>query len=100
MSEPQREPTVPSVSERVLIVDGVERSVTEGSAGTDPFHDVRAFVAVRVDGELDDLVTVVSSLPVGSRVEPVRIDSEDGLSILLHSAAHGLAQVVQQVRSD
>ncbi|WP_413449893.1 threonine--tRNA ligase [Georgenia phoenicis] len=100
MSEPQREPTVSSVSEQVLTVDGAERTVTEGTTGTDLFGEDRAVVALRVDGELKDLSTDVSRLPAGAVVEKVEIASEDGLAILRHSAAHVLAQAVQQVRAD
>ncbi|PYG02070.1 threonyl-tRNA synthetase [Georgenia satyanarayanai] len=100
MSERQREPTVSSVSEQVLVVDGAERTVTEGTTGTDLFGEDRAVVALRVDGELKDLATDVSRLRAGAVVEKVDIASEDGLSILRHSAAHVLAQAVQQVRSD
>ncbi len=89
-----------SVSERVLVVDGVERTVTDGTTGTDLFGEDRAVVALRVDGELADLATDVSQLPDGAVVEKVEITSEDGLAILRHSAAHVLAQAVQQVRSD
>ncbi len=89
-----------SVSEQVLVVDGAERTVTEGTTGTDLFGEDRAVVALRVDGELKDLATDVSRLPAGAVVEKVDISSEDGLSILRHSAAHVLAQAVQQVRSD
>ena len=91
---------MPSVSQRVLVVDGVERSVTEGTTGTDLFGEDRAVVAIRVDGELRDLLTDVSALPDGTTVEPVHISSEEGLAILRHSTAHVLAQAVQQVRSD
>ncbi len=55
----------------------------------------RSVVALRVDGELKDLATVVSET---DDVEPVTIDSPDGLSILRHSTAHVLAQAVQRVR--
>src|SRR5690606_30793102 len=99
MSDLQREPTVSSVSEQVIHVDGAERTVTEGTTGTDLFGEDRAVVAIRVDGQLKDLATDVSGLPAGAVVEKVDIASEDGLSILRHSAAHVLAQAVQQVRS-
>ncbi|WP_241981973.1 threonine--tRNA ligase [Cryobacterium ruanii] len=49
---------------------------------------------MRVNGELKDLATTV--LPTDA-VEPVSIDSADGLNILRHSAAHVLAQAVQTV---
>ena len=55
----------------------------------------RSVVALRVDGELKDLATVVTA---DDDVEAVTIDSPDGLAILRHSAAHVLAQAVQRVR--
>ncbi|MFN3706957.1 threonine--tRNA ligase [Microcella sp.] len=52
---------------------------------------------MRVDGELLDLARRV---PAGTRIEPVTISSPDGLNILRHSAAHVLAQAVQQINPD
>ncbi len=54
----------------------------------------RSVVAMRVDGELKDLAAPLTG---SETVEPVTIDSEDGLSILRHSAAHVLAQAVQRI---
>ncbi|TFD25875.1 threonine--tRNA ligase [Cryobacterium lyxosi] len=54
----------------------------------------RSIVAMRVNGELKDLAASVLPTDV---VEPVGINSPDGLSILRHSAAHVLAQAVQTV---
>ncbi|TFD89067.1 threonine--tRNA ligase [Cryobacterium serini] len=54
----------------------------------------RSVVAMRVNGELKDLAATV--LPTDA-VEPISINSLDGLSILRHSAAHVLAQAVQTV---
>ncbi|SDH27044.1 threonine--tRNA ligase [Microbacterium pygmaeum] len=54
----------------------------------------RSVVALRVNGELKDLATTVDESDV---VEPVTIDSDDGLQILRHSAAHVLAQAVQRI---
>ncbi len=54
----------------------------------------RSVVALRVNGELKDLATTVQP---GDDVEPVSIDSADGLSILRHSTAHVLAQAVQRI---
>ncbi|MDR7111881.1 threonyl-tRNA synthetase [Microbacterium trichothecenolyticum] len=54
----------------------------------------RSVVALRVNGELKDLATVVEETDA---VEPVTIDSPDGLAILRHSAAHVLAQAVQRI---
>lgn len=58
--------------------------------GFELFSD-RNVVAMRVNGELKDLAATVTD---GDAVEPVTIDSPDGLDILRHSAAHVLAQAV------
>ncbi|MBN9191294.1 threonine--tRNA ligase [Microbacterium sp.] len=55
----------------------------------------RSVVALRVNGELKDLATTVEQSDI---VEPVTIDSPDGLNILRHSAAHVLAQAVQRIK--
>ncbi len=52
---------------------------------------------MRVNGELKDLATTITETDV---VDPVTIDSADGLNILRHSAAHVLAQAVQKVNPD
>ncbi|GAB3406456.1 threonine--tRNA ligase [Schumannella luteola] len=64
--------------------------------GFDLFPD-RSVVALRVDGELKDLATTVTETQT---VEPVTIDSPDGLNILRHSAAHVLAQAVQRINPE
>ena len=65
--------------------------VSEATIGADlfPSPDV---VAIRVNGELRDLHT---HLDAGVTVEPVLLDSPEGLEILRHSSAHVLAQAVQ-----
>ncbi len=55
----------------------------------------RSVIALRVGGELKDLATVVTE---ADTVEPVTVDSPDGLNILRHSTAHVLAQAVQRIR--
>jgi threonyl-tRNA synthetase len=57
----------------------------------------RSIVAMRLNGELCDLAARIA---VGDSVEPVTIDSPDGLSILRHSAAHVLAQAVQGINPE
>ncbi|WP_233437911.1 threonine--tRNA ligase [Agromyces laixinhei] len=52
---------------------------------------------MRVNGELKDLATTVTDTDT---VDPVTIDSPDGLNILRHSAAHVLAQAVQSINSE
>lgn len=80
-----------------LIVDGEEQRVTTGTTGSDLFREQRDVVVVRVNDELWDLSR---ELEDGARVEPVTIDSSDGLDVLRHSAAHVMAQAVQQLRPD
>ncbi|WP_172150347.1 threonine--tRNA ligase [Isoptericola chiayiensis] len=72
-------------------------TVATTTTGTDLFADRRDVVVMRVDGELLDLAR---ELEPGTVVEPVTIDSPDGLAVLRHSAAHVLAQAVQQVNPD
>lgn len=55
----------------------------------------RSVIALRVNGELKDLATIVSE---SDEVEAVTVDSPDGLDILRHSTAHVLAQAVQDIR--
>ncbi|WP_438352950.1 threonine--tRNA ligase [Microbacterium sp. CJ88] len=55
----------------------------------------RSVIALRVNGELKDLATTVTA---SDEVEPVAVDSPDGLSILRHSTAHVLAQAVQRIK--
>ncbi len=57
----------------------------------------RSVVAMRVNGELRDLAAEVTETDT---VEPVGIDSPDGLNILRHSAAHVLAQAVQRINPE
>ena len=82
---------MPTIS---LTVDGDQRSVDDGTTGADLYGERREVVVVRVDGELRDLA---APLPDGAVVEAVTIDSPDGLAVLRHSAAHVLAQAVQEV---
>ena len=85
---------MPSVS---IILDGVPTEIEAGTTATALLEKERDIVAVRVDGELRDLSR---ELPADATVERVSIGSPDGLSILRHSAAHVLAQAVQQVNPD
>ncbi|MGV3712270.1 MAG: threonine--tRNA ligase, partial [Pseudolysinimonas sp.] len=64
--------------------------------GFDLFPD-RAVVAIRVNGTLLDKASTVTTTDT---VEPVEIDSPDGLAILRHSTAHVLAQAVQRINPE
>ena len=75
-------------------VAGSERSVAADTTAADLFADDKAVVVARVNDQLRDLAHVLAD---GDAVEPVTIDSEDGLAVLRHSAAHVLAQAVQEV---
>lgn len=77
-----------------LSVDGATTTAATGTTGADLFSGRKEVVVVRVDGELWDLSR---ELPDGATVEAVAIDSPDGLAVLRHSAAHVLAQAVQEV---
>ncbi|MGA8044941.1 MAG: threonine--tRNA ligase [Dermatophilaceae bacterium] len=81
-------------AEITVHVAGSARSVPDGTTAADLFEGRREIVVARVDGELVDLSHVLSD---GDEVEPVAVDSEDGLSVLRHSCAHVLAQAVQQL---
>lgn len=82
---------------QMITLDGETHQITEGTTGTELFAGQRSIVALRVNGDLKDLETQVSS---GDTVEGVDIASEDGLAILRHSTAHVLAQAVQTINPD
>ncbi|WP_315095576.1 threonine--tRNA ligase [uncultured Cellulomonas sp.] len=77
-----------------LTVDGIATTVEPGTTGTDLYPGRRDVLVVRVDGELRDLHL---PLAAGAVVEAVTIEEPDGLAVLRHSAAHVLAQAVQEV---
>ncbi|WP_421741385.1 threonine--tRNA ligase [Cellulomonas sp.] len=77
-----------------LTVDGIATTVEPGTTGTDLYSARRDVLVARVDGELRDLHL---PLPDGAVVEAVTIEEPDGLAVLRHSAAHVLAQAVQEV---
>jgi threonyl-tRNA synthetase len=70
------------------------RVVTTPTTAGDLFADDRSVVVAKVNGVLRDLA---HDLAEGDVVEPVTIDSPDGLAVLRHSAAHVLAQAVQEI---
>ncbi|RAN79699.1 threonine--tRNA ligase [Bacillus sp. SRB_336] len=80
-----------------LKVDGETTTVATGTTAAELFFERREVVVARVDGVLTDLDT---RLAEGAAVEPVTIDSPDGLNVLRHSTAHVMAQAVQQLRPD
>ena len=66
--------------------------LTAITTGLDLFGNDRGIVAMKVDGELQDLQR---ELVDGTEVEPVLATSQEGLSIIRHSCAHVTAQALQ-----
>lgn len=78
-----------------VTVAGVERSVTEGTTYGELLEaDGRTVIAARVPSGLKDLAAPAEE---GDAVEPVEIGSDDGRAIMRHSAAHVMAQAVQEL---
>ncbi len=73
-----------------------DASSSDESARADGFalFPDKSVIAMRVNGEPRDLATTVGD---GDDIEPITIDSPEGLSILRHSTAHVLAQAVQRI---
>ncbi|GAA5153069.1 threonine--tRNA ligase [Nocardioides marinquilinus] len=74
-----------------------ERTITTGTKAWELFADDTEVIAARVGGVLRDLAHEVAD---GDEVESVAIDSADGRDILRHSAAHVMAQAVQDLFPD
>jgi threonyl-tRNA synthetase len=81
-------------AEITVHVAGSERSVPEQTTAAELFEGDRAVLVARVNGELRDLAHPVAD---GDVVEPVTAQEQDGLDVLRHSAAHVLAQAVQEL---
>ncbi|AQX17057.1 threonine--tRNA ligase [Tessaracoccus lapidicaptus] len=77
--------------------DAEQVTLTTTTTGLDLFGDDRTVVAMRVAGELRDLARELND---GDVVEPVTIDSPEGLSVLRHSAGHVTAQALQSLHVD
>jgi threonyl-tRNA synthetase len=85
------------VSDLTITVAGSAQQVASGTTAADLFATDRAIVVARINGELRDLKHVLAA---GDEVDPVLIDSADGLAVLRHSCAHVLAQAVQDTFAD
>ncbi len=84
-----------SVSELRITLGGSERVVPAATtAGEALDADGRTVVAARVGGQARDLAYVLRD---GDVVEPIEIGSPEGLAIMRHSAAHVMAQAVQDL---
>ncbi len=74
-----------------------EQVIETTTTGLDLFGDDKRIVAIRVNG---DLVDLQREIPQGAVVEPVEVDSPDGLNILRHSTGHVTAQALQRLHAD
>ena len=82
------------MSQITITVDGEKAHVESDQRPTNIYADKKEIVVCKVNGQLKDLWT---DLVDGDVVEGVSISSPDGLAVLRHSAAHVMAQAVQQV---
>lgn len=80
-----------------ITVAGAAQQAPAGTTAADLFAEDREIVVARINGKLVDLSTELTD---GDTVEPVSIHEEDGLNVLRHSAAHVMAQAVQEYRKD
>ena len=81
-------------SDITVVIAGSERAVATGTTAAELLAEDKGALVARVNGELRDLAHVVAD---GDVVEAVGLDSDEGLAVLRHSAAHVLAQAVQQI---
>ncbi|MFG1884973.1 threonine--tRNA ligase [Micromonospora sp. NPDC049102] len=87
-------PRTPAVADPVVVAAGTTAADAVAAAGL-PANGPKAIVVVRdPQGQLRDLDWTPAEETV---VEPVSLDSPDGLNVLRHSTAHVLAQAVQDV---
>ena len=77
-----------------ITLAGSEHVVEAGTTAGAALAPEPGVIAARVNGKLRDLAYQVAA---GDVVEPVDIASDDGRYILRHSAAHVMAQAVQEL---
>ena len=86
----------------ITLPDGTERQYDTSVSGKDVAESIgaglaKAAVAVRVDGALWDLTRPIES---DATLEILTRDSDDGLELLRHDAAHVLAEAVKELWPD
>ncbi len=83
------------VSELRITLGGSERVVAAGTTAGEALEaDGRTVIAARVNGQARDLAYALCD---GDAAEPIEIGSDEGLAIMRHSAAHVMAQAVQEL---
>src|SRR6266516_1715412 len=88
-----KEPAVSSQQPRITLA-GSEHVVEAGTTAGTVLAAGHGVIAAKVNGDLRDLAYQVAD---GDVVEPVDIASDDGRYLLRHSAAHVMAQAVQEL---
>jgi threonyl-tRNA synthetase len=84
-----------SVPELRITLGGSERVVAAGTTVGEALDaDGRTVVAARVNGAARDLAYALAD---GDVAEPIEIGSDEGRAIMRHSAAHVMAQAVQEL---
>lgn len=78
-------------------LNGEAKEVAADITGVQLFADDKNIIAVRLNGEPRDLYTPLQD---GDTIEPIALDSEDGIAIMRHSATHVMAQAVQEIFPD
>ena len=83
----------------ITLPDGSQRFYSEAIDGLTLATDIgkrlaQAAVAIRLDGEVRDLTTQIAS---DCAVEIITRDSDDGLELLRHDAAHVMAEAVKEL---
>jgi len=84
-----------SVPELRITLGGSERVVAAGTTVGEALEaDGRTVIAARVNGQARDLAYALND---GDVAEPIEAGSDEGLAIVRHSAAHVMAQAVQEL---
>jgi threonyl-tRNA synthetase len=83
----------------ITLPDGSEKPYSEAIDGLTVAGDIgkrlaQAAVAVRINGELRDLTAPIAA---DCSIEIITRDSEDGLELLRHDAAHVMAEAVKEL---
>ena len=87
---------------KITLPDGSERQFDAATSGAEIAASIgqglaKSAVAVRVDGVLWDLAREIDA---DASIEILTRDSEDGLELLRHDAAHVLAEAVKELRPE
>jgi threonyl-tRNA synthetase len=87
---------------KITLPDGSERNYDAATSGAEIAASIgkslaRDAVAIRVDGSLRDLTRDIKE---DAKVEIVTRDSDEGLELLRHDAAHVLAEAVKELWPD